>query len=63
MQGFEFRARYNAANKENGKTTITVKNLAVITGSGVLPIEPKLEKEQLYTFHAGDLICNPVFNL
>lgn len=31
MQGFEFRARYNAANKENGKITITVKNLAVIT--------------------------------
>lgn len=30
MQGFELRARYNAAKKGNSKTTITVKNLAVI---------------------------------
>lgn len=27
MKGFDFRARYNAAKKGNGKTTITVKTL------------------------------------
>lgn len=63
MKGFDFRARYNAAKKGNGKTTITVKNLTIITGSGVLPMEQKLEKERLYTFRAKNLISNSVFNL
>lgn len=62
MKGFDFRERYSAT-KGNGKTTIAVKNLTVITGCGVLPIEQELEKEQLYNFQAKNLISNPVFNL
>lgn len=44
MKGFDFRARYIAAKKGNGKTVINVMNLIIITGSGALPIEEGKEK-------------------
>lgn len=62
MKGFDFKTRYKAPKKGNGKAIITVKNFSVIMGCGVLPIEQKLEKEQLYIFQAKNLILNLVFN-
>lgn len=44
MKGFDFRARYIAAKKANGKAAINVMNLIIITGSRVLPIEEGKEK-------------------
>lgn len=63
MKCFDFRAKHNAAKKGDDKITITRKNLTVVKGSGVSPIEKKLGKEQIYTFKAKNLISTPVFNL
>lgn len=56
-----------AAKKGNGKTAITVKNLIIIMGSGVLFIEEGKEKgtgkEKKITFQAKNLFSNSVFNL
>ena len=48
MKCFDFRAKHNAAKKGDDKITITRKNLTVVKGSGVSPIEKKLGKEQMY---------------